>query len=485
VTYPNGGESLTAGSSVNITWSSVGSFTTVNLDYSSDGGTSWSSIAAGTANDGTQAWTVPAGTTTTGRVRVSGGTATDMSNANFSIVAAPAGYAVLPYSTSFDAGTFDAYWTNSSTTNGRIRLLTTNTPHSGAYHVVMDNLNTTNYSTNGAGLKLNLAGVTQANLSFWWKDFGDETQTQDGIYFSNNGGTTFTKVYSLTPASFSNNTWRNIVLDVDALAASAGLALNGTFVVRFEQYDNASVSGSDGMAFDDISVTIPATLPAGISAESEPNDASTTADGPVGTGRAVSGALGSTTDNDWYYLDVTTAGTLNLSLAITGTADLDWFLYNSALTQVAQGYSTANPEVGTYSATAGRYYVKVNGYLGAMASYSLTVTGGLANANIPPQKGLAPLSTLSNALMQNAPNPFKANTAIHFALAQRGHVSLEVIDASGRHVATLADGDMPAGAHQLEWAGRTSLGTQAPVGVYFYRLVTPGFSQTRKMVLMK
>lgn len=290
-------------------------------------------------------------------------------------------------------------------------------------------------------------------------------------------------MYSLAPASYSNNTWRNVVLDVDALAASAGLALNGTFVVRFEQYDNASVSGSDGMAFDDISVTVPASLPPGISAETEPNDASTTADGPVGTGRAVSGALGSTTDNDWYYLDVTTAGTLNLSLAITGTADLDWFLYNSALTQVAQGYSTANPEVGTYSATAGRYYVKVNGYLGAMASYALTVTGGLANANIPPQKGLAPLSAIANAMHQNSPNPFAGSTSIRFSLAQRGRVNVQVIDASGRHVATLQDGEMPAGQHQLEWAGRTSQGTRVPAGVYFYRLTTPGFTQTRKMVV--
>ncbi|MBK7366810.1 MAG: S8 family serine peptidase [Candidatus Eisenbacteria bacterium] len=480
VTYPNGGESLVAGSSVNVTWTSVGTFTTVNLDYSSDGGTTWTSIVSGTPNDGTQAWTVPAGVTTTGRVRVSGGTATDASNANFSIVVST-GYASLPYSTSFDSGVFDSYWSTYLTASGRVQLLTTNTPHTGTRHMVMD-ASTATYSIAAANLKLNLAGVTQANLSFWWKDFGDETQTQDGIYFSNNGGTTFTKVYSLAPASYSNNTWRNVVLDVDALAA-AGLALNGTFVVRFEQYDNASVSGSDGMAFDDISVTIPATLPAGISAESEPNDASTTADGPVGTGRAVSGALGSTTDNDWYYLDVTTAGTLNLSLAITGTADLDWFLYNSALTQVAQGYSTANPEVGTYTATVGRYYVKVNGYLGAMASYALTVTGGLANANIPPQKGLAPLSAIANAMHQNSPNPFSAGTTIRFSLAQRGQVNVQVVDASGRHIATLQDGEMPAGQHQLEWAGRTSQGTRVPAGVYFYRLSTPGFTQTRKMVV--
>ncbi len=487
VTYPNGGESLTAGSSVNITWTSVGSFTTVNLDYSSDGGSTWTSIAAGTANDGTQAWTVPSTTTTTGRVRVTGGTANDQSNANFSIVAST-GYAALPYSTGFEGGAFDGYWTTNVTASGRVQLTTANTPHAGSYHMVMDCSVSNNYSTTDANLKLNLAGKSQVNLSFWWKDFGDETQTQDGIYFSSNGGTTYTKVYSLAPASYSNNTWRNVVLDVDALAAANGITLTNTFVIRFQQYDNYPVSGADGMAFDDISVTEPAALPPGISAESEPNDASTTADGPVGTGRAVTGSVSTSTDNDYYYFDVTTAGTVNISLAIGASADLDWFLYNSSLTQVAQGYSTANPEVGTYSAAVGRYYLKVNGYLGATSSYTLTLTGGLANANIPPQKGAAvmsPLLPLVNALLPNAPNPFRAGTVIHFSLAHRTPVNVQVIDANGRHVATLQDGELESGVHQLEWAGRTAGGTAAPAGVYFYRIVTPEFSQTRKMVLIK
>ena len=41
------------------------------------------------------------------------------------------------------------------------------------------------------------------------------------------------------------------------------------------------------------------------------------------------------------------AGSVNVILSIGSSADLDWFLYNSALTEVARGYSTANPEVGT------------------------------------------------------------------------------------------------------------------------------------------
>ncbi len=484
VTFPNGGESLAAGASATITWTWTGSFATVNIDYSTDGGTNWTNIVTGTANDGSHAWTVPSSATTQGRVRVSGGTATDMSNANFTITVPSGGYATLPYSTSFDSGTFDSFWTTAVTANGRVRLLTTNTPHSGAYHMVMDDAVSGGFSQTDARLKLNLSGVTQANLSFWWKDFGDETQTQDGIYFSNNGGTSFVKVYSLTPASFSDNTWRNVVLDVDALAAANGLALTSTFVIQFQQYDDYPIT-TDGMAFDDISVTVPTGGGGGgITAESEPNDASTTADGPVGTGVGVAGSISSTTDNDWYYFDVTSAGTVNVSLAIGSAADLDWFVYNSALTEVARGFTTANPEAGSYTATTGRYYVKVNGYSGATSAYTLTVTGGLANNALPAAGGFVGQPRVT-ALLQNAPNPFRAGTVIGFSLANRGPVSLDVYDASGRHVTNLATGVWEAGDHKIEWNGRDGRGANAPKGVYFYRLSAPGFRDTRKMIVLQ
>jgi subtilisin family serine protease len=484
VTYPNGGETLTAGASATITWTSVGSFTTVNIDYSTNAGSTWTSIVTGTANDGSQAWTVPSTATTQGRVRVSGGSASDVSNANFTISVPSGGYATLPYTTGFEGGAFDAYWQTAVTANGRVRLLTTNTPHGGSYHMVMDDATSGGYSQTESRLRLNLAGQTQVNLSFWWKDFGDETQTQDGIYFSSNGGTSYTKVYSLAPASFSDNTWRNVVLDLDALASANGLALTSTFVVKFQQYDDYPIT-TDGMAFDDISVTaVTGGGGGGISAESEPNDASGTADGPVGTGHAVTGSISSTTDNDWYYFDVSTAGSVNVSLAIGSSADLDWFLYNSAVTEVARGYTTANPEAGNYTAATGRYYLKVNGYAGATSSYTLTVTGGLANSSIGPENEALVLHPLVTELLQNAPNPFRRLTALHFTLAQRGRVSLEVFDANGRIVATPAAGDFDAGEHTIEWSGRTSRGDVMPAGVYFYRLTAPGARQTRKMVLL-
>lgn len=69
---PDGGEVLKAGSSQSVTWSASDNVgvTTVDLDWSSDGGSTWSAIATAIANTGSYPWTVPAQATTAGLVRV-------------------------------------------------------------------------------------------------------------------------------------------------------------------------------------------------------------------------------------------------------------------------------------------------------------------------------------------------------------------------------------------------------------------------------
>jgi Bacterial pre-peptidase C-terminal domain len=67
-----------------------------------------------------------------------------------------------------------------------------------------------------------------------------------------------------------------------------------------------------------------------------------------------------------------------VKLTMPGSADLDWYLYTASDLNFfeARGYTTSNPEVGTYEAlAAGTYYVKVVGYAGATSNYSLLVTG--------------------------------------------------------------------------------------------------------------
>jgi len=162
-------------------------------------------------------------------------------------------YASLPYSTGFEAG-LDNYWVVVEGSEGRVQVTSANTPYSGAFHLTMDDdTNGGAYSQNEAWLRLNLAGQGQATLSFRWKDFADETHAQDGVYFSDDGGTSFTKVHDLNAGSTPNNSWQSVVLDLDALAAGNGLSLTSTFVVKFQQYDNYSIA-TDGMAFDEIAV---------------------------------------------------------------------------------------------------------------------------------------------------------------------------------------------------------------------------------------
>jgi hypothetical protein len=75
VAVPDGGESYTPGQSVELRWATIGSFPTVDLEWSPDDGASWQTIAAGVANTGTYGWVTPSTSTQEAlfRVRAAGG----------------------------------------------------------------------------------------------------------------------------------------------------------------------------------------------------------------------------------------------------------------------------------------------------------------------------------------------------------------------------------------------------------------------------
>tara|TARA_R110000868_G_scaffold306734_4_gene568172 strand:+ start:40570 stop:42786 length:2217 start_codon:yes stop_codon:yes gene_type:complete len=83
-------------------------------------------------------------------------------------------------------------------------------------------------------------------------------------------------------------------------------------------------------------------------------------------------------------------------------------------------------------------------------------------------------------LSQNYPNPFNPSTNISFTLPASGEVNLTVYNLLGQEVATLVNNRMGSGSHSVRFdASRLSS------GVYIYRLVSEGFSQTKKMMLIK
>jgi len=90
-----------------------------------------------------------------------------------------------------------------------------------------------------------------------------------------------------------------------------------------------------------------------------------------------------------------------------------------------------------------------------------------------------------NSLAQNYPNPFNPQTTIAFSLKERGHVSLKVYNVNGELVKTLINEQRNSGADTKTWDGQNDAGETVSSGVYFYKLVTSNFTQTKKMVLLK
>ena len=88
------------------------------------------------------------------------------------------------------------------------------------------------------------------------------------------------------------------------------------------------------------------------------------------------------------------------------------------------------------------------------------------------------------ALEQNRPNPFAGRTTIRFALPTATPLRLEVFDAMGRRLRTLALGPFAAGYHSVEWDHRDARGNLARPGVYLYRLTAGSFKDHKKMVLL-
>ncbi|MFN0149446.1 MAG: M6 family metalloprotease domain-containing protein [bacterium] len=84
-----------------------------------------------------------------------------------------------------------------------------------------------------------------------------------------------------------------------------------------------------------------------------------------------------------------------------------------------------------------------------------------------------------------APNPFQSSTAIAFNLPRAGDLELEIFNAQGERVRTLARGHQPAGDHRFEWDGLDDGRRPVASGIYFYGIVAPGVSETRKIVLAR
>ncbi len=86
----------------------------------------------------------------------------------------------------------------------------------------------------------------------------------------------------------------------------------------------------------------------------------------------------------------------------------------------------------------------------------------------------------SYSLGQNYPNPFNPITNVKFSILNSGNVKIVVYDVMGREVQTLVNGRLQPGTYETSFDG-----SMLNSGVYFYKMVTDGYTETKRMLLIK
>ena len=154
---------------------------------------------------------------------------------------------------------------------------------------------------------------------------------------------------------------------------------------------------------------------------------------------------------------------------------------NFAISSQTEQYSVPNLPPGTYE-----IYVNRVGYTSASANLTVGTTNvdtlnfildttsiiGIQNIGLEVPKEFS--------LSQNYPNPFNPATKIQFALKKESFVKLSVFNILGEEVQILVNENLKAGKYEVVYNA-----VNLPSGVYFYRIAAEGFSETKKMVLIK
>lgn len=89
------------------------------------------------------------------------------------------------------------------------------------------------------------------------------------------------------------------------------------------------------------------------------------------------------------------------------------------------------------------------------------------------------------ALRSIQPNPVIGKTSVLYDVPSGERVSLRVFDVTGRLVRCLVDRRHSAGAHAVEWDGRSDAGTKVSSGAYFLQMKAGDFIARVKVVVLE
>ncbi|MFZ4589927.1 MAG: YCF48-related protein, partial [Ignavibacteria bacterium] len=145
----------------------------------------------------------------------------------------------------------------------------------------------------------------------------------------------------------------------------------------------------------------------------------------------------------------------------TTNAGVNWGVQNTPLTENLYQIHFPSVNTGYIACWSGKILKTTNG--------GLTFTGNI-NSEIPDKY----------MLEQNYPNPFNPQTIIRFSIPERNFITLKVFDIKGQEVKSLISEEYQPGNYEIKLTG-----DNLSSGVYYYRLQSKGFTETRKMILLK
>ena len=139
--------------------------------------------------------------------------------------------------------------------------------------------------------------------------------------------------------------------------------------------------------------------------------------------------------------------------------------------------ANSNGISGICADSSGNFYITGKDYTGSGPTtchvrkyYYDTLTGIIVISETPEKFSLS----------QNYPNPFNPTTKINFAIPKQGFVTLKVYDILGKEVTTLVNEVKTAGSYSVDFNGNNFSS-----GVYFYKIEVNGFTDAKKMILVK
>ncbi|MGC8594438.1 MAG: carboxypeptidase regulatory-like domain-containing protein [Candidatus Kryptoniota bacterium] len=201
----------------------------------------------------------------------------------------------------------------------------------------------------------------------------------------------------------------------------------------------------------------------------------------------ITGSVTSTSSSAFGIMK--SAATVGVSGGLVYATDANGTIVGYGITGTDGSYTINGIAPGSYTVSA-----DIVGYTSTSSSASPTYdasgnpqpsTAYITANPVPTAVNEKPIQPTSYSLEQNYPNPFNPTTQIVFSIPQTERVTIDIYNILGEKVATLVNGTLNAGTHIVTFDARNSSGSLLPTGVYFYRLSTPDFTATRKMLLLK